>query len=112
MKKDELGRYTKVFKLLTAGERSFVIAFEAKVEALCRRMGLESEAPELDLCGDDVNETSAAVIRLGMPKHGKPWIGDRDADYEARHIFAHWLCNAESGRGGDKIADAIADLLK
>lgn len=109
MRKNELGHHANVYEHLSPAERAFADAFEARLEALAKGMGLEP--PEFDLSFDDINETTAAVIRLGIPEvaDSKP---DRDLDAEARHIFAHWLCNAEGGRDGDVVADAIAELIK
>ncbi len=109
MRKNELGHHANVYEHLTPAERAFADAFEKRIEQLCEGMGVE--APEFDLSFDDVNETTAAVIRLGIPEVADS-KADRDIDAEARHIFAHWLCNAEGGHDGDKIADAIAALIK
>lgn len=94
-----------IWQQLGEKARLYVLAVEAEIERLCGQLVLE---PPIFSLGWDVSETTAALIRLGIP-NDEPKVA---ADVEARHIFAHWLCNLEGTDDSDKVADAIAGLLK
>lgn len=79
-----------------------------KFEALCRQYAMPVPRVVPSLATDPCDFTSAEEVRLNVEA-----AGEIDADYHARHVFGHYLCDLHCSEpsGNQDWADPIADLI-
>jgi len=77
-----------------------------KIRDLCIKYELPIPYIKESLPTDQCDVTDISEIRLNIIVSG-----NIEADYYAKHIFAHYLCGLEQTSISDKIADLIVSLL-